>query len=401
MAKRRGNREGTIYQDKDGRWRAAIDLGIVNGRRKRKVLSDATRREVADKLARALRDQQEGALVTDERQTVRQYIAHWLETCKDMVRPATYDSYEYMTRIWIVPRLGHLRLAKLSAQHVQAFITEINGTDISPKTVRHIHGTLRAALNHAVRLGVIRQNVALLVDLPKARRYLVQPWTAEQIGQFLAAARGDRFEAAYYVALGAGLREGEILGMTWSLVDLDGGTARVTQKVERVRGHGLRLSRPKGDAGEATVTLPAIVVQKLRTHRTTQMRERLMAGGTWPGEAELRRRLVEDQALPEQYRADLIFTSRAGTAVDPVKLYRRFQAIREAAGLPPHRFHDLRHDHASFMLSLGVSLKEIQASLRHSQIGLTADTYTHLLAAVSAANAAKMDGLLRGAAGEA
>lgn len=86
--------------------------------------------------------------------------------------------------------------------------------------------------------------------------------------------------------------------------------------------------------------------------------------------------------------------------MDPIAFYRRFQKIREEAGLPPHRFHDLRHDHASFLLSMGVSLKEIQASLRHSQIALTADTYTHLLEAVSQENAAKMDTLFKDAAGD-
>ncbi len=399
MGRRRGHNEGAIYQVADGTWRGAIDLGIVGGKRKRRYFRGKTRRAVAAKIAKAIADLEVGTPVLDERQTVGQYLTQWLESRQGKIRPTTHAMYEYIIRIHLAPEFGHHRLTRLSAQHVQAFIDHLAATDLTPKTIRHIHGTLRAALNRAVKLGVIRQNVALLVELPKAIKHLVKPWTPEEIERFLAAARGDRFEAAYYLALGAGLREGEIAGLAWSLIDTDAGTARITQKVKRERGRGLQLGRPKGQDGGSTVVLPATALKKLHERRIAQLRERL-AAGAWPTEEELRVKLVDDLAQRGDFHADLVFTTSVGTAVDPIAFYRHFQQIREKAGLPPHRFHDLRHDHASFLLSLGVSLKEIQASLRHSQIGLTADTYTHLLAAVSQENAAKMDTLFRDVAGE-
>lgn len=401
MAKRRGNSEGSIYKDKDGRWRGSISIGIVDGKYRRKLFSGKTRREVAEKIERALQDLRAGAVVLDERQTVGQYMTRWLESRKAAIRPSTYANYEYFNRIWITPRIGTLKLASLSGQHVQAFIDEVVATgELSPKSVHLLHATLRAALNRAFRQGVVRQNAAQHVDLPKLEKHRVIPWTPEQVSQFLVAARGDKYEVAYYVALGAGLREGELAGMAWPLIDLDKGTIRVAQKIERVRGQGLQLSRPKSEAGEATLALPAIAVQKLLELRTTQRQRRLFAGSRWPAPEALLEKLVPDPAMRDQYHADLVFTTKVGTAVDPIQLYRHFNTICKEAGLPPRRFHNLRHDHASFLLALGASLKEIQASLRHSQIGLTADTYTHLLDAVGAENASKLDAFLREASGE-
>lgn len=275
--RRRGHKDGSICQEQDGSWRGSIDLGVVGGKWKRKYFRGKSRREVAAKVNRALADLDAGGVFLDERQSVGQYLAQWLESRQGKIRPTTYTVYEYVIRVHIVPELGHHRLVKLGALQVQAFVDRLAATDLSAKTIRHIHGTLRTALNRAVRLGTIRQNVALLVDLPKADKYLVKPWTPEQIGQFLAAAQGDRFEAAYYLALGAGLREGEISGLAWSLVDLDKGTALVSQKIKRERGRGLRLGSLKGEAGGTTVVLPATVQDKLRERRTQQLRDRLAA----------------------------------------------------------------------------------------------------------------------------
>jgi hypothetical protein len=158
MAKRRGHGEGAIYQrESDGRWCASVDLGFVNGKRRRKVIYGETRKEVADKLKALHRDQASGTVVT-ERQTVAQYLERWLETVvRPHRRPKTAASYAQIVRLYLKPYLGHHQLARLGPEHIQLMLNHlleggaINGTPLSTQTVHYVHGVLRRALSQALK----------------------------------------------------------------------------------------------------------------------------------------------------------------------------------------------------------------------------------------------------------
>ena len=153
---KRGQNEGTIFQRSDGRWTAAINLGWRNGRRKRKYLYGTTRREVQEKLTRALRDQQLGIPVVTERQTIGQFLHSWLDqVAKPNVRPSTYGSYSWIIDRHLAPGLGRFPLPKLSPQQVQSFLNEKLESGLAPRTVQHIHATLR------VVLAIIRKRIFL------------------------------------------------------------------------------------------------------------------------------------------------------------------------------------------------------------------------------------------------
>lgn len=378
MAKR-GNGEGSIYKDKDGRWRASVHLGYQGGKRIRKTLSGRTRGEVADKLAKALRDHKDGLPVKVERQTVGQYLDRWLqESVKRRVRYSTHDSYARMVRDHIKPELGRIQLAKLSAPQVESFLNVKLMGGLSPRTVQYLHAILRSALTQATKWGLVPRNVVKLVDAPRPNRPEVQPLSPAQALQFLAAVRGHRLEALYSVALAVGLRQGEALALEWKDVDLERSTLTVRATLQRVDGKLVRLE-PKTARSRRTVHLPGVAVEALRQHRERQAEERQLAGTRW----------VE---------RGLVFPSTIGTPQDARNVVRHFHQTLDLLGFPRQRYHDLRHTCASLLLAQGVHARTVMEVLGHSQISLTMDTYSHLMPSVMRDAATRMDAVLGGVA---
>src|SRR5947209_13262659 len=165
---KRGNGEGSIYHRKDGRWVAEI---TIEGR-KRKFVYGKTRKEVQEKLKTALHEQQQGTLVTAPQQTVAQFLNDWLENSqKRSVRPRTYERYEEIVRLHIVPVLGRHQLQKLSAQHLQSFYTKKLDEGLSATTVASFHNMLHKALDAAVKWSLMPRNVCDLVSPPRREQF--------------------------------------------------------------------------------------------------------------------------------------------------------------------------------------------------------------------------------------
>jgi integrase len=359
MTGRRGHNEGSIYQRADGKWCAAISVGYADGKPKRKVIYGKTRKEVAEKLKVALRDQQQGLPVAVERQTVGQFLDRWLtDTIAPNRRPKTYRSYEQMTRCHIAPALGHIQLAKLEPQQVQALLKRKQDEGLSPRTVAYTRAVLRQALNQALKWGLVARNVATLVEPPKVERFEIKPLAPTDANRLLDAARDDRLEALYRVALSLGLRQAEALGLRWEDIDLDKRTLRVSKALQVIKGE-MQLVEPKTASARRILPLPSALVAALKAHRARQAAERLKMGEAW-----------QDH--------DLVFCTRVGTPIHPRNLIRSFQALRERAGLPPMRFHDLRHSCLSLLAAQGVPARVAQEIAGHSDLRLTLSVYTHV-----------------------
>jgi integrase len=262
-------------------WAATVDLGFVNGKRKRKYFYGKTRREVAEMLKVALREQQQGLPVAIERQTVAQFLTKWLEdAAKPTVRPSTYTGYEVLVRVHIIPALGRIQLQQLNPPHVQAFLKQQRESGFSNRTVQYIHAVLRRALSQAVKWGAVSRNVTTLVDPPRVQHTEIQRWTPEQARTFLEAMKRDRLEALYSVALAIGLRHGEALGLRWDDVDLDKGILIVRAALQRVGGE-LRLLETKTNRSRRVISLPQVTITALRAHKIRQIEDRLKAGTAW------------------------------------------------------------------------------------------------------------------------
>ena len=213
--------------------------------RKRRTIYGKTRQEVAEKLARSVADRNGGLTFEAGGLTVGEYLDRWLsDSVKDTVRQRTYERYEQIARVHIKPTLGRIKLKTLTPVHVRALYREKLDAGLAPRTVQYIHVTLQKALSQAVADGLIPRNAAVSVKAPRPVKKEIKPLSPEQARAFLEAARGDRFEALYVLAVHCGLREGELLGLRWEDSDLDAGTIAVRRALSETRA-GHRFEPPR------------------------------------------------------------------------------------------------------------------------------------------------------------
>lgn len=327
------------------------------------------------KLSDILHSLEHGTYADARGRTLGDYLDQWLaEVARPRVREWTYSGYEVHIRRHIKPTLGRIPLDRLTPQHVQSLLNKKLHEGLKPKTVRYMRGTLRTALNEAVRWGLVARNVAALVEGPRVERYRIQPFTPDEARTLLAAVRGDRLEALYSVALTMGLRQGEALGLQWKDVDFDSGDIRITRQLQRIHGSP-QLVEPKTERSRRTLAMPPMIALALNDHRERQEKERAMAGARW-----------------KPY--DLVFTTPIGTPLDGTAVTKAFHQLLEHAGLPQRRFHDLRHSCATLLLVQGVSPRVVMDLLGHSQIALTMNTYSHVIPDLRRDAARRMEDLL-------
>ncbi len=363
--KRRGHNEGTVYQTASGLWRGAVSIGYSSaGKPQRKYVSGKTRAEVSRKIAQVLNDQHRGLPQQTSGQTVAQFLERWLEdVVKPGKRPRTYDAYETIVRVHLIPALGRHRLEQLTAQDIQRMLNQKRHEGASGRTLLNIRGIIRAALNQAMRWDLVPRNVATLTDPPKLERFEANPIPAADVGKFLRAAEGDPLEALWMTTLWLGMRQGEVFGLRWSDVDVEGRSLRI-QKQLQWTGKKPRvpsLVDTKTQRSKRTLPLPAPLVASLRQHRTRQLEDQLLAGQRWQGR-----------------KWNLVFCTSIGTPLDQSNVTKRYRELLGRAGLDVRRFHDLRHSTGTFLASRGVHPRFIMEILGHSQISTTMNTYTHV-----------------------
>ena len=362
---------GSVRQRPGGLWEGQY---WVAGRR-RSVYA-RTKTEAQAKLRAAQVAADGGLRPVSSRGTVAAYLAEWLTTSVEpRCRPRTVESYRETVRRYIVPAIGRRSLAKLEPSDVAAMLAGLTRRgDLSPTTVRYAYSVLRIALGRALKQGRVLRNVATLVDPPAKAHRELQPLTAEQARQLLAGTAGDltadppvpadRFHALYALALATGMRQGELLALRWSDVDLEAGTVAVRHTLQR---RTRQLAEPKTQRGRRTLRLGPESVAILRAYRASQ---------------------------PVRGRDAYVFATRTGAPLDSRNVTQDLQATLVRLGLPRQRFHDLRHAYATLMLEDGAELAVISRSLGHADLSTTADVYAHLTPAMLEREAGRIDRIL-------
>jgi integrase len=336
-----------------------LDLGYVDGRRRRKQVYGKTQREVLASLNALRRAHEQGGDLRQSPRTLSQWLDQWLEIKgTDGTRSSTLRSYRGLVDNHVRPGLGRKRLDKLTAADVRTFITEKSQTDLSPATVAHLLRLLRNALGEAERLDLVGHNAAKAVKMPRVPSREVAALDIDQARVLLTVLRGHRLHALFATTLVLGLRRGEVLALTWSDIDLDNNLVRIRQSLQRLDG-SLQLVETKTKASTATLAVPPGLTAILTRHRLQQQTDRLKLRAAWPG-------------------LDLVFTSTTGTALEPRNVSREWERLRRQAGFPELRLHDLRHSCATILTALGVHPRVVMEMLRHSQIGITMNTYAHV-----------------------
>ena len=408
MAKRRANGEGTITKRKDGRYHAAAYVYRPDGTRTRKFVYGKTRDEVAQKLTEIQEKTRQGIPAATSTMALADYLTYWLSAvAPTRLKPATLNSYEGLTRLYIAPALGRKRLNRLSPADIRLFLAQFKDTCLcclrgvdaareklaqaccakgkccqrqpSARTVQYVHATLSAALQQAVREELIGRNVARIVETPTAVNQEVQPLDREEAQKLLRAARTHRFHALWLLLISVGLRRGEVLALSWNDVDLDNGQLRVRRNLQRVSKE-LIFGTPKTKRSMRTVSLPRRCITALKARNSEQQKEQSAAGEKW-------------DPLPHQPDG-LVFTTVTGRPTEPRSLNRMLTVLCRKAQVRRVRVHDLRHTCASLLLEQGVDARTIMETLGHSTITLTLNTYAHVMDTTLRAAAERMDDAL-------
>jgi len=355
---RRGRGEGTIVKRKDGRWEARLTVGRdpSTGKLKRISFYGRTRAEAAEKLAEAMGELvTEGVLSSPGKLTVGQWLERWFKEYKEgKLRVTTRENYWSIAKNHLLPALGDLRLKDLRADHLQALYNAKLQSGLAVRTVHLMHQVMRGALKKAVEVGLLKRNPCQGVELPSLKYEEREPLTPEEQERFLRALASDRLGPAFITLLGTGLRRGELLGLKWCDVDLDG--ARLVVRRQRVAAKGgAKEQPPKSEKSRRVLPLPPVVVEALRLHR-------------------------ERMVMEENYSRDgYVFCTGKGTPILPRNFNRKLTQLCRKAGLEGVSPHVLRHTFGTRLLEAGHDLRVIQELLGHSRHSFTADVYAHVL----------------------
>ena len=305
-----------------------------------------------------------------------EYLERWLEdSVRGNVKVTTHQSYASLVTLHLSPTLGRTKLSALAPVHVQRLYRAKLDEGLAPKTVKYIHTTLHRSLKQAVRWGLVPRNVAAEADPPRVRTPEMRPLSPTQARTLLNAAKGDRLEALYVLAVTTGMRQGELLGLKWEDVDLASGVVRVRRTLTLAKG-GPRLTEPKTKGSRRSIKLTTGALEALERHRERQENQRSSSGDNW-----------KDWGL--------IFCTRRGTPIRRDNLHDKYwKPLLRRAGLPDIRFHDLRHTCATLLLTRGVHPKIVSEMLGHSSIAITLDTYSHVIPGLGEAAARAMEDAL-------
>jgi integrase len=392
-----------------GRWFARFEAppGADAKRRQLRVGPYATEREAKAAVVRALGKISDGKHVDDRKTTLAEHLDRWLEWKRSALAPSTFASYREGVELYFRPGLGHIRLVDLRADDIKALYAamrkisraedgdrsellrrlvaararwhvptgpragqrvreRISTRPLTDARIRRMHAVLRAALNDAetlpvnpaaaVKLGKVRKVKPLLWTDARTERWQetgevpakVMVWTPAQCGQFLDSIEDLRLYSLFHVAAYYGLRRGELTGLAWSDVDL---------RTRRLHVRGDDDHDVKSEDSDREIIIDQGTAGVLKAWRSVQRSERLSWGPAWTDTGR-------------------VFTREDGTPVRPGWVSERFGTLAARAGLPPVRFHDLRHGAASMQLAAGTPMKVVSEMLGHATMSFTADVYT-------------------------
>jgi len=336
---------------------ASVDLGTLNGKRKRQHIRGETKTEVSKEWRKIRVERDHGLRGAGGSTLIADWFDHWLETVVRRRRDNTYTSYETSFRVHVLPTfLAGMRLDRVEPRHIDIWTSDLLKT-LAPVTARRVLVVVRMAFKYAVCQGLLGRNPAdadLVAPIP-VERTETNPLTAEQLERLLAAVRGKSEEPLYVLASVTGMRIGELLGLVWADVDFPSGRLYVRKQMQN--GKRVELKRA---SSLRTYGLDPDVLRVLHAQQKQVLEWKLKAGSTWAEHG-------------------LVFPTHTGRPQRDGNAWKSWKRLLVRAGLPPSvRFHDLRHTAATLALASGVSLYHVARMLGHSSVRTTADVYGHL-----------------------
>ena len=371
MAIKRANGEGSIGKYKNG-WRSRIMIGYnSDGKPIRKEFYGKTQKEAKEKLEEFKKQYLLQYIEIDDKTTLEQwFFTYMFEYKQNKIKPSSFERYEGIYRNYILnTTLGATKLSKLNVTVIQKYYNTLLSEGISPSTIKSINQHLKPCLGEAEKQDYIPKNFAKMVDLPKTTvDTKIEILTREQQKLFIKAIEGHKLEVLFLVALGTGLRLGEILGLKWSDINFEENILTVNRSLKRVSFISKDLKKeykvieqePKTKNSYRTVPIPNDVLIKIKKHRLEQNKAILQAGELYNN-------------------SNYVFCNELGYPLDSKRPTRNLKSILTKLSIDPIKFHGLRKTYATRLFESGVPPKTVQSLLGHSDISITLNIYTQVM----------------------
>lgn len=367
-------------------WGFVVDIGRKDGRRRQvRKRGFRTRKDAQTALNEALVALQHGAYARPRRITFGSYLADWVASLATTGRrPTTIAGYDRLIRIHVEPDLGDIPIQELTAVDLDRLYARLKAIGspagwgpLSNRSVRYVHAVIGKALHDAERKGLLSRNVARLASPPSsasARSPEMKVWTPDELRAFLDFTAGSLHAPMIRVAAMTGLRRAELCGLRLQDAELDRARLVVRQSITTV-DHQPVLGDVKTARSRRVIDIDAMTVSVLRAQRAHQFEERLRAGPAW-------------------LDSGLLFTMPDGRGWHPDVISRAFARLVARSGLPRIRLHDLRHTHATHLLTAGTNARVTSERLGHASVAFTLDVYGHVLPGQQADAAAAVAALV-------
>ncbi len=350
---KRSNGEGSLCRRSNGTWLAQV---TIEGRRKTKTFR--LKKDAQAWLTDLNKQIQQGLTYSGTKTTVEEALLDWLIVKKQRLRISTFQSYRRISLKHIVPRLGKFKIHDLTPARIQAFYNDLTAAGVGKRSIEQTHLVLHGLLKYARIHGLVANNWASVVEVPRHQVAQMSVWNESQVSQFLIFVKSDPF---YRLAFSTGMRKSEILGLQWKDLDWQAGTIYIRRQVVQPEGGGFDFGPPKTKLGIRKIRLGAGLIEALKIQQqvTIPAMKTAVSAITW-----------------KDY--DLIFPSRFGTPISDTNIAHEFQNLIKQAGLPQIRFHDIRHTAASLMLLHGEPLIRVAAILGDT-LAVLLSTYAHYI----------------------
>lgn len=270
-----------------------------------------------------------------------------------------------------IPYIGNVKIQKLSAATIQGIYQKLEKKGLSPRSIQYVHTTLHEVLKYTYKMQIIPRNPAEFVSVPKQQKYKAQVYDKKEVANLLEAAKGTRFDIPIRLAVGLGLRRGELLALQWSDIDFQNNILSVNKNLVYV-DKKYTVGESKAQSGIRKLAAPPSLMEALRHHKVRQMENKLAFG--------------------KDYQDNRLICCRPdGRPIHTASFSQEFNRFLKSHGLKHIRLHDLRHTNATLMLQMGVPAKVASERLGHASISITLDTYTHVVQELNQEAAEKLE----------
>lgn len=374
-------------------FRVTVSMGRnSDGKLIRKEFYGKSKKEAESKRDEYLSGVKNGLSIDYKEIVLGKLIHSWLfeiVRVSNKIKPSTFQRYEGIYRNYIENcELYGMKICDLKAIQLQRYYNDLYKNGKSSNIIKNLNKLFKVFFNYALDEDYILKNpcVGKKLVIPgedKIQEREVEVFTNEEIETLKNHLNGYRHKLLILLALGTGLRQGELLGLKWSDIDTKNSELKVERSIKQVniiaedgsKEYKTIIQTPKSKNSVRTVPIPSSLLPLLAEHENRQKLEQLKAGTSYE-------------------KSDFIFTTELGQNIDARNLLRSFSRLLKQASIPHRKFHALRHTYATKLFEADVPLKTVQMLLGHSDISITGNIYTHVMPKEKTAAAEKLNSLL-------